>query len=50
MVVDQFLLGMDNHELSVHVAAHGHNRVEDILWVAQSLEAVQVEEKFHPRG
>ncbi len=31
MVVDQFLLGMHNHELSVQVAAHGHRRMEDIL-------------------
>ncbi len=31
MVVDQFLLGMDNHELSVQVAANGHRRMEDIL-------------------
>ncbi len=50
MVVDQFLLGMGNQKLSVQVAAHGHRRVEDILRVAQSLEAVQEDEKFHPRG
>ncbi len=31
MVVDQFLLGMGNHELSVQVAAHGHRRMEDIF-------------------
>ncbi len=30
MVVDQFLLGMGNHELSVPVAAHGHRCMEDI--------------------
>ncbi len=48
MVVDQFLLGMGNHELSVQVAAHGHKCVEDILRVAQSLEAVQEDEKFIP--
>ena len=34
MAVDQFLLGMGNHELSVQVAAHGHRRMEDILQVA----------------
>ncbi len=50
MVVDQFLLGMGNHELSVQVAAHGHRRVEDIFRVARSLEAVQEDEKFRPRG
>ena len=37
MVIDQFLLGIGNHELSVQVVAHGHRRVEDILWVARSL-------------
>ncbi len=47
MVVDQFLLGMGNHELSVQVAAHGHRRMEDILRVARSLEPVQEDEKFH---
>ncbi len=31
MVVDQFLLGMGNHEFSVQVAAHGHRHMEDIL-------------------
>ncbi len=50
MVVDQFLLGMGNHELNLQVAAHGHRRMEDILRVARSLEAVQEDEKFHPRG
>ncbi len=48
MVVDQFLLGMGNHELSVQGAAHGHRRMEDILRVARSLEAVQEDEKFRP--
>ncbi len=48
MVVDQFPLGMVNHELSVQVAAHGHRCVEDMLRVARSLEAVQEEEKFCP--
>ncbi len=50
MVIDQFLLGMGNHELSVQLAAHGHRRMEDILRVARSLEAAQEDEKFHPRG
>ncbi len=31
MVIDQFLLGMGNHELSMQVVAHGHRRMEDIL-------------------
>ncbi len=32
MVVDQLLLGMGNHKLSVQVAAHGHGHrcMEDI--------------------
>ena len=47
MVVDQFLLGMGNHELSVQVAAHGHRH---ILRVARSLEAVQEDKNFRPRG
>ncbi len=50
MVIDQFLLGMGNHELSVQVTAHGHRHMEDILRVARSLEAVQEDEKFRPRG
>ncbi len=50
MVIDQFLLGMGNHELSVQVAAHGHRRMKDILRVARSLEAVQEDEKFRPQG
>ncbi len=50
MVIDQFLLEMGNHELSVQVAAHGHRRMQDILRVARSLEAVQEDEKFRPRG
>ncbi len=31
LVVDQFLMGMESHELSVQVAAHGHRRMEDVL-------------------
>ncbi len=47
-VVDQFLMEMNNHKLSVHVTAHGHNRIEDILHIAQSLEAVHEDEKHTP--
>ncbi len=50
MVIDQFLLGMLNYELSVQVATHRHRLMEEILRVAPSLEAVQEDEKFHPRG
>ena len=45
LVVDQFLLGMGNHEISMQVTVHWHRQVEDILGVARSLEVVQVEEK-----
>ncbi len=46
LVVDQFLLGMDNNELSVQVAAHGHRRTEDVF---RSLEAVHEEERHASR-
>ncbi len=45
LVIDQFLMEMNNHKLSVHVVAHGHRRIEDTLHIAQSLEAVHEEEK-----
>ncbi len=50
LVVDQFLMGMENHELSVQVAAHGHRRMENVLRVARSLEAVHEEERHAPRS
>ncbi len=49
LVVDQFLLGMDNHELSVQVAAHGHQHTENVLRLARSLEAVHEEERHASR-
>ncbi len=49
LVVDQFLLGVENHELNVQVAAHGHPRIEDVLRIACSLEAVHKDEKHTPR-
>ena len=51
LVIDQFLLGMDNHEFSVQVAAHGHRRTEDVFRLARSLVAVHEEETHasHPR-
>ncbi len=45
--MDQFLMGMESHELSVQVAAHGHRRMEDTLRVARSLEAVHEEGHTH---
>ncbi len=50
MVVDQFLQGTDSHELSVQVVASGCHRLETILCVARSLEAVHGEERHHSRG
>ncbi len=50
LVVDQFLLGMDNHKLSVQVDAHGHRHTEDVLRLARSLEAVHEEERHTPRS
>ncbi len=50
LVVDQFLQGMDSHELSVHVATSGCCRLETVIRIARSLEAVHEEEKHHSRG
>ena len=50
LVVDQFLQGMDSHELSVQVATSGCRRLETVLHIARSLEAVHKEEKHHSRG
>ena len=50
LVVDQFLMGMESHELSVQVAAHGHCHMEDMLHVARSLEAVHEEERHAPHS
>ncbi len=51
LVVDQFLLGMDNHDLSVQVAAYGNRRMEGVLRIVRTLEAVHGEEGHasHPR-
>ncbi len=43
LVVDQFLMGMESHELSVQVAAHGHRCMEDV-------QAVHEEERHAPRS
>ena len=43
-------MGMDSHEPNVQVAAHGHHRVDDVLQVACSLEAVREKEKQYSRG
>lgn len=40
LITDQFLTGLDNHELCVHVATIGAQSSHDFLWIARSLEAV----------
>ncbi len=50
MAIDQFLQGMDSHELSVQVVTSGCNRLETMLHVAWSLEAVHEEESHHSQG
>ncbi len=44
MVTDQFLTGLDNHELKVQVATTGARRIEDLMRIARSLEAVKEKE------
>ncbi len=49
MVADQFPDGLDSHELRVQVAATGIRRIEDLMRVARSLEAVEDQESGHGR-
>ncbi len=49
MVADQFLNGLDSHELRVQVAATGIRRIEDLMRMARSLEAVENQEVGHGR-
>ena len=49
MVADQFLNGMDSHELRVQVATTGIQHIEDLMRVARSLEAVENQETGHGR-
>ncbi len=44
MVADQFLTGLDNHELRVQAATSDVQRIEDLMRIAHSLEAVEGEE------
>ncbi len=44
MVTDQFLTGLDNHELRVQVATTCDRGIEDLMRIARSLEAVEGEE------
>ncbi len=49
MVADQFVSGLDNHVLRVQVAATGVWRIEDLMHIARSLEAVEGQEAGHRR-
>ncbi len=49
MVGDQFLNGLNSHELRIQVAATGMRRIEDLMRVARSLEAVENQETGHGR-
>ena len=44
MVADQFLTGLNNHELCVQAATSDVRRIEDLMRIARSLEAVEGEE------
>ncbi len=44
MVADQFMTGLDSHELRVQVATAGVRQIEDLMRIARSLEAVEGEE------
>ncbi len=50
MVMDQFLQGMDSHELGVQVGTSGCPCLETVLRIARSLKAVHKEEKHHSHG
>ncbi len=49
MVADQFLTGLDNHELRVQTATSDVRRIEDLMRLARSLEAVEGEEMGRSR-
>ncbi len=49
MVADQFLTGLDSHELRVQVAATGIRCIEDLMHVARLLEAVENQETRYER-
>ncbi len=41
MVTDQFLTGLDSHELRVQAATTGTCSIEDLMRITRSLEAVE---------
>ncbi len=47
MVTDQFLTGLDIHELRVQAATTGAWMIEDLMCIAHSLEAMEGEETGH---
>ena len=49
MVADQFLTGLDNHELRVQAATSDVQRIEELMRIARSLEAVEGEEAGRSR-
>ncbi len=49
MVADQFLNGLDSHELRVEVAAMGIRWIEDLMRIMRSLDAVEGQEVGHGR-
>ncbi len=49
MVADQFLNRLDSYKLWVQVAATGVRRIEDLMCIARSLEAVEGQEAGHGR-
>ncbi len=49
MVADQFLKGLDNHELRVQAATCDVRRIEDLMRLARSLEAREGEETGRSR-
>ncbi len=49
IVADQFLTGLDSNARHVQVAATGVRRIEDLMQIARSLEAVEGQEANHER-
>ncbi len=47
IVADQFLNELDSHKLGVRVAAMGVRRIEDLMRIMRSLEAVEGHEASH---
>ncbi len=50
MVNNQYRTGLDSNELKVQVATTGSRRIEDLMQIARSLEAVEGEETGHPQA